>query len=130
MTLSPATKRYLIIGSTVYIIELLIIYVALRAGSTNIEAVSLSFWLGLAISFLLQKFITFQDNRLEKRVVGQQILLYGLLVLVNWAFTILFTHLFSSKLSTAVCRTVALLITTCWNFYLYRTRIFRQFIVD
>jgi putative flippase GtrA len=125
MKISRALQRYLIIGVSVYLIELLIIVLAQQAGSTATAAVALSFWAGLAISFFLQKIITFDDKRLHHKILLPQLLAFSLLVLWNFGFTVLVTDLFSPPVPPTVTRTIALAITTLWNFYLYKTRIFR-----
>jgi hypothetical protein len=49
-----------------------------------------------------------------------------LLVLFNFGFTIAVTKLLANILPAVISRTLALLTTTIWNFYLYRTRIFKN----
>jgi len=117
--------RYLIIGGSVYLFELIVIFMAQHAGSSAVVAVGLSFWLGLIVSFLLTKFVTFRDKRTHHKVLIPQILAVSLLVVFNFGFTLLVTKLLSDELPAVICRTIALGITTIWNFYLYRTRIFK-----
>jgi putative flippase GtrA len=106
------TKRYLVIGVSVYALELLIIVVAQQLGASAVVAVGLSFWLGLGISFGLQKFVTFGDKRLHHKVLLPQIAIYCLLVLFNFGFTILVTRLLQAWLPAVVTRTLALGTTT------------------
>ena len=115
--------RYLIVGGTVYLLELVIIIVAQKAGASNVVAVALSFWIGLLVSFGLQKIVTFQDRRTHHRILMAQILAVSLLVLWNFGFTVLVTKALQ-PIAPVITRTLALLITTVWNFYLYKTRIF------
>jgi len=122
--LSGPTKRYLIIGVSVYLFELLVIVIAQWWGASGVVAVTFSFWLGLIVSFLLQKLVTFQDKRTHHTVLVPQIAAFGLLVLFNFGFTILVTNLLVSFVPATITRTIALGITTLWNFYLYKTRIF------
>jgi putative flippase GtrA len=124
--MKPEIKRYLVIGVSVYALELLIIVIAQQLGASAVVAVGLSFWLGLGISFGLQKFVTFGDKRLHHKVLLPQIAAYCLLVLFNFGFTILVTKLLESWVPAVVTRTIALGTTTLWNFYLYKTRIFNQ----
>jgi putative flippase GtrA len=119
------SHRYIIIGVTVYIFELIVIILAQHLGAGNILAVGLGFWSGLVASFILQKVVTFKDRRTHHRVLIPQIVAYSLLVLFNFGFTLLVTQLLSSLLPAVVIRTLALGITTAWNFYLYRTKIFK-----
>jgi len=123
--LSTPFGRYLVIGGSIYLFELVVIYIAQHMGASALVAVGLSFWLGLIVSFVLTKFVTFRDKRTHHRVVLAQILAVGLLVVFNFSFTLLVTHLLADQVPAAVSRTVALGITTIWNFYLYKTRIFQ-----
>ncbi len=124
--LSSSMKRYLVVGVSVYLLELAIIVVAQRAGATSVEAVGLAFWIGLIISFGLQKFVTFGDKRTHHKIVIAQFLAVTALVLFNFGFTLMVTKLLSHVIPAVICRTGALAITTLWNFYLYKTRIFAR----
>ena len=77
------------------------------------------------MSFILTKFVTFRDKRTHHRVLLPQIIAMSLLVLFNFGFTLLVTQLLAHVVPAVVSRTVALGITTIWNFYLYRTHIFK-----
>jgi putative flippase GtrA len=116
--------RYIIIGGSVYLLELVVIVVAQHYGASAILAVGLSFWIGLFISFGLQKVITFGDRRTHHKILITQFAAYCLLVIFNFGFTIAVTKLLSGWVPAVATRTIALGITTIWNFYLYRTRIF------
>jgi putative flippase GtrA len=117
--------RYLIVGGSVYALELIVIIVAQQLGSSAVVAVGLSFWVGLVVSFGLQKLVTFGDKRTHHKVLLPQIMAFSLLVAFNFGFTILVTKLLQHQLPAVVTRTLALGVTTIWNFYLYRTRIFK-----
>lgn len=117
--------RYLLVGGSVYALELIIIIVAQRNGASSVVAVALSFWIGLVVSFGLQKFFTFKDRRTHHKIIVSQVVAVGFLVIWNFGFTILVTQLLAS-VNPTITRTIALLITTAWNFYLYQTRIFKQ----
>lgn len=114
----------MVIGGSVYVVELLVIVVAQTLGASATVAVGLSFWIGLIISFVLTKVITFKDKRTHHRVLVPQIAAFSLLVLFNFSFTVLVTHWLQNALPAVATRTIALGITTIWNFYLYKTRIF------
>jgi putative flippase GtrA len=124
--LSRPGYRYLIIGGSVYALELVVITLSQSLGASAILAVGLSFWIGLIVSFLLQKLITFSDKRTHHKVLVPQIIAFSLLVLFNFGFTVLVTKLLARTIPAVATRTLALLITTIWNFYLYRTRIFKS----
>ena len=124
-SISPAGRRYLIIGVSVYALELVLIVVAQALGASAVVAVALSFWIGLVVSFILQKVVTFGDKRVHHRILIPQIIAFCLLVAFNFGFTILVTRLLSKTVPAVFTRTIALGITTIWNFYLYKTRIFK-----
>lgn len=118
--------RYLLVGGSVYVFELAVIVVAQQLGAGPVMAVAISFTLGTLVSFGLQKLVTFSDKRMHHRIVIPQLLATILLVVFNFGFTIVVTKLLSHMLPTIVCRTLALGVTTIWNFYLYKTRIFKK----
>jgi putative flippase GtrA len=118
--------RYLFVGGTVYVFELLVIVLAQKFGSSQVWAVAISFCLGTLVSFFLQKLITFGDRRMQHKILVPQLIATCLLVLWNLGFSLLFTKLMQPYWPAVVTRTVALAITTVWNFYLYKTRIFKQ----
>ena len=122
--LQKKTVRYLVVGGTVYLLELWVIMLAQQRGATPTEAVAISFTIGLVVSFFLQKLVTFGDKRMHHKVVLVQAVAVGLLVVWNLCFTVALTSVMQSLLPPTVTRTIALLITTIWNFYLYKTRIF------
>lgn len=128
--LKGPTGRYLVVGVSVYVFELVVIYLAQAAGTSSLVAVGLSFWLGLIASFVLQKFFTFSDKRVHHTILLPQIVAVSLLVLFNFGFTLLMTHLLEPIVPAAISRTIALGVTTIWNFYLYKTKIFKTAIVD
>lgn len=118
--------RYLFIGGTVYLFELAVIVLAQAYGATATWAVAISFCLGTAVSFFLQKLITFGDKRMHHRILIPQMIATALLIVWNLSFSVLLTKLFEHHLPAVVTRTLALGITTIWNFYIYKTRIFKN----
>lgn len=123
--LATHTRRYLFVGLSVYVLELVIIVVAQRLGFSALVAVGISFWSGLVVSFGLQKLVTFGDRRLHHRILLPQLAAFALLVLFNFGFTLLVTRLLQHTWPAVVTRSLALGITTAWNFYLYKSRIFK-----
>lgn len=124
--LQRSAYRYLVIGGSVYIFELLVIVLAQRSGATAVWAVAISFCLGTLMSFFLQKLVTFGDKRMHHRILIPQLIATILLVLWNFAFSLLLTRLLEHNLPAILTRTLAIAITTIWNFYLYKTRIFKN----
>ena len=118
--------RYLIIGGSVYIFELLVIVIAQQAGASPVWAVGISFSLGTLVSFFLQKLVTFGDKRMHHKILLPQLIATCFLVLFNLSFSLLLTKLLQNHIPAVVSRTLALGVTTIWNFYLYKTRIFKK----
>ena len=117
--------RYIFFGGTIFLLELAIIALAQHAGASSVIAVGIAFWLGMVVSFTSHKLVTFSDKRMHYRIVSLQAGLYSLLVLWNFGFTLLVTAALQDHVPATVTRTIALLVTTVWNFYLYKTKIFR-----
>jgi putative flippase GtrA len=118
--------RYLTIGGSVYLFELLVIVVAQALGASAVWAVAISFCLGTLVSFFLQKFVTFSDKRMHHHILIPQLIATTLLIVWNLGFSVLVTKLLQHHLPAVATRTLALGITTIWNFYLYKTRIFKN----
>lgn len=116
--------RYLLVGGSVYVLELVVIALGQGGGLSAVRAVALAFVVGTAVSFGLQKFVTFGDRRTHARVLAPQIVATVALVLFNLGFSVALTALLQKHLPAVVIRTIALSITTIWNFYLYKTHIF------
>ncbi len=117
--------RYILVGGSVFLLELAVIFIAQRAGASGVVAVGIAFWIGLIVSFILQKFVTFADTRTHHKVIAAQFAAVTGLVLFNFAFTIAVTELTTNLVPAAISRAIALMVTTVWNYYLYRTSIFR-----
>lgn len=117
-------SRYLFIGGIVYLFELGVIVITQAYGASAVWAVAISYCLGTTVSFFLQKLITFGDKRMHHHVLIPQLVATTLLILWNLGFSVLLAKLLQHKLPVVVTRTLALGITTIWNFYLYKTRIF------
>jgi putative flippase GtrA len=120
----PLHRRYVVTGVSIYLFELVVIVVAQRLGASSVLAVGISFWLGLIVSFILQKTVTFRDTRTHHKILIPQTMAFSILVLFNFGFTILVTKLLSPTVPAVVSRTIALGITTIWNLYLYKKHIF------
>jgi putative flippase GtrA len=118
--------RYLFIGGIVYVFELSVIVLAQAYGASSVWAVAISFCVGTTISFFLQKLITFSDTRMHHSVLVPQLIATVLLILWNLGFSVLLTRALQHHIPAVVTRTIALGITTIWNFYLYKTRIFKN----
>jgi len=63
---------------------------------------------------------------MHRQVLVPQMIAFSALVLFNFCFTLAMTKLFEHVLPAVVIRILAVSITTLWNFYLYKTRIFKS----
>ena len=118
--------RYLIVGGSAYIVEaasLLLLLNVLSLGA--VTSVAISFWIGFIMAFLLQKYITFANKQKSKKAMLNQLVLYGLLVLLNYIFTILFVYTLAGAFGALLTRTIAIIITTIWNYFIYSKLIFK-----
>lgn len=119
--------RYLIVGGSVYVLEMIIIIIAQKLGASAVLSVGIAFWVGFIASFTLTKFVTFADKRSKPKVLVSQLTAYSLLVLFNFGFAIGLAHLFVNLLPAVVNRTISIAITTIWNYFLYKKHIFTQY---
>ncbi len=117
--------RYLIVGGSVYLFELAVIVDVQSLGASAVWAVAVAYCLGTTLSFFMQKLVTFGDKRMHHKVLIPQMIATALLIVWNLAFSVVVTKLLQHHLPAVVTRTIALAITTIWNFYLYKTRIFK-----
>lgn len=118
--------RYLIIGGSVYVFEILVIIAAQAWGAGPVLAIALSYILGTLVSFFLQKILTFGDKRMHHRILVPQLIATTVLVVCNFCFSLLVARILAHHTPAIVSRTIALAITTIWNFYIYKTRIFKN----
>lgn len=119
--------RYILVGGTGVLFELAVIFVAVKVFSaSDAAAVTASYWLGVAFSFLLQKFFAFENKDVRVKSVGYQTVSFGVLLAVNYIFTLVFVHFTAAFLGVYLARMVALVITTGWNFFAYKFIIFRK----
>lgn len=113
--------RYLLVGITAYLIEMGVLYFfrqVLHLGP--LLSVAVSFWVGFAAAFVMQKLITFENYARSASTITKQLGGYGLLVLWNYGFTLLAVHAFSRLTSVFVIRTLAIAVITSWNFAIYK----------
>lgn len=118
--------RYIFAGGTSYAIELsTILLLKIVFKFSSIEAVAISFWIGLITSFLLQKLFAFNNNDKTVKKISWQTVSYLLLVLFNYGFTLGFIYAFG-LIDVIITRTIALIITTFWNYFIYQRIIFKK----
>jgi putative flippase GtrA len=113
--------RYLFVGGFSFVIEIVTLY-GLNQGlhvSATIS-VTISFWVGFIVAYILQKLVAFQNKEKSRKALTKQLIGYSLLVLWNYAFTLLVVELFHATVSVIILRTIVIAITTTWNYILYK----------
>lgn len=112
-------------GGISFAIELIALLSLNSLGLHRGIAVAISFWIGFIVALFLQKFFAFKDHRKKPTILIRQTLLFGLLVAFNYIFTIAVVSLFPEKY-LVVSRTIAIIIVTFWNYFLYKNVIFKK----
>jgi putative flippase GtrA len=116
--------RYILAGGLSYFIELSFLLLLHKSGGLSVEAATaIAFWVGLASAFLLQKLFAFQDYQRGVRTISRQMTGFSLLVLFNYIFTLLVVYAIPAD-KIILSRTLALVVTTIWNYFLYKRLIF------
>jgi putative flippase GtrA len=113
--------RYLFVGGFSFVIEIATLYAfnqLLHVSATL--SVTISFWVGFIVAYILQKLVAFQNKEKSRKALTKQLIGYSLLVLWNYGFTLLVVELFHTSVSVIILRTIVIVITTVWNYVLYK----------
>ena len=113
--------RYIFIGGFSYLVEmgcLFGLHDGLKLNATL--SVAISFWVGFIVAYVLQKFITFKNTDRSRQAVTNQLLGYSLLVGWNYLFTLIVVGLLDQFVSVFILRTLVVLVTTVWNYVIYK----------
>lgn len=120
--------KYIIAGVVSYLIEISTLLSIHKIFKISVlESAAIAFWIGLLTSFVVQKFFTFNNYHKKYNLLAMQVIQYSILVLVNYVFTLIVVYIFSQKY-IIFSRTLALIITTGWNYIVYK-RIFKNEVV-
>lgn len=117
--------RFLFVGGLTYIVDMAVL-IGLYSGfhAPRAVAAGASFWVGLLFSFVLQKFVAFQDYQNEVKAISRQAAWYAVLVAFNYVLTLLIVSLFPARY-LILSRTAAVVVTASWNYFFYKWVIFR-----
>lgn len=128
----PATQfinssifRYLFVGGTAFAAEYISFIVMYRIADLKLVlANGLSFCLGLATSFLLNRAWTFATHEYKRKAV-HQFGFYVSLSVINLLATILLLSIFTNVgINPNVGKLLAMAITSSWNFLIFKRLIF------
>lgn len=118
--------RYLVAGGLSFVFELTILLILNRVFNLSGEvSTAIAFWFGFVAAFILQKLLAFKDYEKTIKNISKQIFAYSLLVIFNYIFTITIVAL-SGEDMLIVSRVIAIMLTTIWNFVLYKKVIFKN----
>lgn len=125
--ISSHLKRYVVVGIVAYLSEMAVLF-GLKdlVGLSSLKAVAISFWTGLVVAFILQKIVTFQNHDRSLHMLSKQLAGYSILVGFNYLFTLLMVGIFSDKVSVFVIRTAVIILSTGWNFIIYKELLFKK----
>lgn len=116
--------RYCVIGGASYLFELIILFSLVKGLSLQrTVATGIAFWFGLISAFIFQKIFAFKDYSKEVKTLSKQSVAYGILVIWNYVFTLAVVSLMPKEY-LLFSRTLALIITTLWNYFIYKHLIF------
>ena len=109
------------VGGLSYLFEMTAILLLKKIFSlTNVEAVTISYWIGLGVAFILQKIITFSNLDKRLHIIGKQVIIYVVLVLFNYSLNILAVDIFAKDSNVYLIRTLVILFCTLINFPVYK----------
>ncbi|MDP4094473.1 MAG: GtrA family protein [Bacillota bacterium] len=117
--------RYIITGVFAAIVEFSVLY-CLRTyvGFSLILSNSIAYTFGFCISFLMNKFWSFEARGELKRQLTLYTILFGINLLLSDALMDLFNHRLG--LSLIISKVIAIGIITLWNFGLYKKIIYKR----
>jgi putative flippase GtrA len=119
--------RYVVAGGSAFVAEyssFIILFYILKWAP--VYANTLSFVLGLATSFTLNKFWVFGKDS-QQRQSHHQFVMYSVLALINLIITnIAIDHLIKSGVPAFVAKIVLIMSVACWNFLIFKKIIFKS----
>jgi putative flippase GtrA len=125
---SSKFARYLLVGGSAFLIEYSSFFILYQLLSFQIYiSNSISFCLGLLISFLFNRGWAFKTGQKYKLHVRHQLLAYGSLALFNLVMTnVLIGLLKSGGIDPRIGKIIIMLVIVGWNFLIFRTLIFAE----
>ncbi len=117
--------HYLIAGASAFFVEYGCFYVLYTIFNIHlIIANSVSFLLGLLTSFFLNRLWTFSNNSYTKKAT-HQLVFYVVLAVINLLLTnVLLEALARFGVDPRFGKILAMIITSLWNFFLFRAVVF------
>jgi putative flippase GtrA len=115
--------RYLFVGFTTFAIDFTILFLLHGVLEANlILATSVAYWVSVSYNFCLNRWWTFSSN--DKKSLRKNIVYYAILLAFNYAFTVVFVNVVSSFSNYGVAKVLAVGLSICWTFPIYKYVIF------
>jgi putative flippase GtrA len=113
---------YLAVGGVAFVVDLGLLIICRDLLGWPLSAASAtSFWAGLIVSYVMQRFLTFRHQRSDWHSLWK----YAVLVAVNSIATVLIIELFDRiGAGYIVGKFVSTALTTLWNYAAYRFWVF------
>jgi len=120
--------KYICVGLISVTVDYGLLLLLYRLLAVPLEvATAVAFIVGLVANFVLNRLWSF-EVKTDRHSVIRQVVLYGILVLINTGFTVVVIGYASNHLHIPpeISKPVCVLITTAWNYILYQKVIFKQ----
>jgi len=115
--------RYLFVGGSTFVIDFSLLFILhSKAGLSLAVATSVGYWTSIIYNFFLNRSWTFSAS--EKRSLHKHLLMYGLLLCCNYAFTLLFISIFSHFINYLLAKAIAVAIQMSWTYLVYKNVVF------
>ena len=124
----PSVVKYICVGIVSIIVDYGLLLLFYRALGVPLEAATAAaFIIGLVVNFMLNRLWSFNAKPGRRNAI-RQVVLYGILVLLNTLFTVFVVGLASDQwnIPPEISKPVCVLITTVWNYILYKKIIFKE----
>lgn len=120
--------KYLSVGVVSVTVDYGLLLLFYRVLGIPLEtATATAFIVGLVVNFVLNRMWSFNAKPGRDNAIRQGVL-YGILVLLNTVFTVLVVGSVSSywNIPPEISKPVCVLLTTAWNYILYKKIIFKE----
>ena len=115
--------RYVFVGGSTFVLDFSLLFLTHSILNMNIAvATSLAYWISIIYNFSLNRHWTF--SAADKSSLKKHALYYGLLLLFNYVFTVLFVGIMSQYVYFGLAKVVAVLIQITWTYVVYKKFIF------
>ena len=115
--------RYIFVGGSTFIIDFGLLYITHTVLNINIAlATTIAYWTSIVYNFSLNRQWTF--SAADKSSLRKHALYYGLLLLFNYLFTVLFVGIMSQFIYFGIAKVIAVVTQISWTYILYKRYIF------